>query len=82
MARKENDLTACMIVQQLDKDFFTNWTDEELKAIEDADPIAISDVLFKKLQAQKMVIEEIHTIIHDKDVREVWDNTVDRKSVV
>ena len=34
MARKENDLTACMIVQQLDKDFFTGWTDEELKADE------------------------------------------------
>lgn len=74
MARKENDLTACMIVQQLDKDFYTGWTDEELKAIEDADPIAISNVLFKKLHAHNMAIEEIHTIIHDKDVREVWDN--------
>ena len=76
MARKEADLTACMIVQQLDKEFFTGWTDEELKAIEDADPIAIGTIIFNKLSAQGMIIEEMHTIIHDKDVREVWDNSV------
>ena len=74
MARKEAELTACMIVQQLDKEFFTGWTDEELKAIEDADPIAISNVLNSKLHANNMQIEEIHIIIHDQDVREVWDN--------
>lgn len=76
MARTEAELTACMIVQQLDKNFFTGWSDEELKAIEDEDPIALNNVLLEKLNVHNMVVEEIHTIIHKSDVRDVWNTTI------
>lgn len=75
MARKENDLTAFMLVQQLDPDFY-DWTDAEKKAIENKDIVAIEDIIGQRLYNNNMVVEEMHCIIHDKDVREVWDNAV------
>lgn len=75
MARKENDLTAFMLVQQLDTDYY-DWTDEEKKAIESKDCLAITNVIGERLHAAGMIVAEMHCIIHDKDNREVWDNTV------
>lgn len=73
MARKEATLTTCMITQQLDLSLYKTWTDEEIKAIQNADARAIGRVLCKRLYAAGMTAIEVHTIIHNKDVREVWD---------
>lgn len=75
MARKENDLTAFMLVQQLDGSYY-DWTDEEKKAIESKDCLAITSVIGKRLHAAGMLVAEMHCIIHNRDTREVWDNTV------
>ena len=75
MARTEAKLTACMITQQLDVNLYTGWTDDEKKAITNADVNGISNALFYKLQNYRMLVSEMHIIIHDKDVREVWDTT-------
>lgn len=74
MSRKENNLTAFMLVQQLDTDYY-EWSDEEKKALENKDCIAIMDVIKERLWTSGMIVEEMHCIIHDKDVRDVWDNT-------
>lgn len=75
MARKENDLTAFMLVQQLDPDYY-DWTDEEKKAIENKDIATIESIIGQRLYDKGMAVEEMHCIIHNKDVREVWDGTV------
>lgn len=75
MARKENDLTAFMLVQQLDTDYY-DWTDEEKKAIESKDCLAITNIIGERLHSAGMIVAEMHCIMHDKDNREVWDNTV------
>lgn len=74
MARKASDLQLCMITQQFETEYFSGWTDEELKAIEDGNLHEILNIVANKLIAQKMIPLEIHGIIHDKDYREVWDN--------
>lgn len=76
MARKEADLTTCMITQQLDPDFFS-WTDDEKKVLSQG-AHAIADLICKKLYAAGMAVAEAHCIIHNKDMREVWDTTENR----
>lgn len=76
MARTEATLTACMVVQQLEDNYFMGWTDEELQAINNADPQAICSVFAKRLMDANMIPYEMHCIIHNKDVREVWDSTL------
>lgn len=75
MAKKENELTAFMLVQQLDADYY-NWTDEEKKAIENKDALSIVNIIGNRLHSAGMIVAEMHAIIHNKDMREVWDNTV------
>ena len=75
MARKENDLSAFMLVQQLDANFY-DWTPEEKKAVENKDVQLIAGIIGQRLYDAGMAVAEMHCIIHDKDVREVWDDTV------
>ena len=75
MARKENNLTAFMLVQELNSNYY-EWTDEEKKAIENKNITEITNIIGKKLYDNGMAVEEMHCIIHDKDTREVWDDTV------
>lgn len=75
MARKENDLTTCGITQTLDPDYF-EWSDEEKKAIENKDLTAIMNIIGKRLYDANMFVMEMHGIIHDSDIREVWSEVV------
>lgn len=75
MARKEADLTACMITQQLDPDYL-NWTEDELKVLESGNAGDIVNIICQRLYNNGMAVAEAHCIIHDKDVREVWDTTL------
>lgn len=73
MARTEATLNCCMITQQLDEIYF-NWSDAELQAIRAADAAAIGDVILQRLAVKGYAAAEIHTIIHDSDSTEAWDN--------
>lgn len=76
MARKkEATLSAFTLVQQLDPDFY-GWTVEEKTAIENKDIATIEGIIMQRLYNKGMAVEEMHCITHDKDVREVWDSTV------
>lgn len=75
MARKEATLSAFTLVQQLETDYY-DWTDEEKKAIENKDIATIECIIGQRLYDKGMAVEEMHCIIHDKDVREVWDSAV------
>ena len=75
MARKEATLSAFTLVQQLDPDFY-GWTAEEKTAIENKDIATIEGIIMQRLYNKGMAVEEMHCITHDKDVREVWDSTV------
>ena len=72
MARKESDLSAFMLVQQLDESYW-DWSDEDLQAITSRDTLAIAEVVGYKLLGAGMLIDEMHAIVHNKDTREVWD---------
>lgn len=73
MARKEANLTAFMLVQQLDPDFY-DWSPEEKEAVESKDVRVITNIIGQRLYDAGMVVAEMHCIVHDKDMREVWDN--------
>ena len=75
MARKEATLSAFTLVQQLDPDFY-GWTAEEKTAIENKDIATIEGIIMQRLYNKGMAVEEMHCITHDKDVREVWNSTV------
>ena len=65
MARKENDLTACMITQALQGEYW-KLDDNETKIIESNDVTQITNLVVKKLEDAGMVVVEAYGIIHDK----------------
>lgn len=77
MARKENDLTICAITQQLDDEFW-DWTDEEKEAIKNKELHKIMNIIGQRMFDNNMLIAEMHGIIHDKDLREVWSEADSR----
>lgn len=79
MATKtEHKLTCCMITQQLDESYFHGWSDAELEAIRNANAGAIGHAILNRLFAKGYFAVEVHTIIHDADVAEVWDSIENR----
>ena len=57
MARKENDLTACMITQALQGEYW-KLDDNETKIIESNDVTQITNLVVKKLEDAGMVVVE------------------------
>lgn len=80
MARKEADLTACMITQALQANFW-NLSDDELKVIESNDVAQITDMIVKKLEDAGMVVVEAYGINHDKDTVMEWDEITMREVI-
>lgn len=77
MARKENDLTCFALAQMLADDVW-NWTDKEKETLAEArlgNVAPMMATIVAKLMAAGMEFEEAHGIIHNQDVREVWDET-------
>ena len=72
---RENVLTTCGIVQELNPQYFSGWTDEELAALNNGAD-ALAEVLVQRLYDAGYAVQEIHVIIHDRDTREVWDDTI------
>lgn len=60
------NLTACMITQQLQPEFW-NWTEDERRAIEQADTKRIGEILLSRLENNGCKVENCYIILHDKD---------------
>lgn len=76
MAKTEALLRMCMVTQELDKSHFTGWGDDELKAIENGDAAAIGQILNERLYKAGVPVAEYHCVIHDRDARPVWSDTI------
>lgn len=74
MARKENDLTTCMITQALHRSYW-DLEEDALKVIDSGDLKAITDLIVQRLTANQMVVEECYGIIHDKDTQVEWNES-------
>jgi|InofroStandDraft_1065614.scaffolds.fasta_scaffold18923_2 hypothetical protein len=77
MARKENDLT-CFALAQMVQDDVWNWTDKEKETLAAArlgNVAPMMAAIGARLMAAGMEIDEAHGILHNEDVREVWDET-------
>lgn len=72
--KKLAKLRGCEIVQYLDKDYF-KWLPDDLKCIEQGDRETILRTIGRKLQHNGIEPFEMHIIIHDKDVRNKWDDS-------
>lgn len=72
MARKEADLTACMITQALHRDYW-NLSDAERAIISAGKVNEITDLLVAKLESVGMVVIEAYGIVHDRDTVMEWD---------
>ena len=75
MARKEAALSTCSITQMTNPKYFFGWTpDEEAALSSDAHDIMM--VIAKRLNNAGFIVQETHCIIHDRDTREVWDDSI------
>lgn len=74
MARTQAKLSTCMIVQQLETQYFKGWSKDELQAITSKDINAIMEVIAKRFLLSNIAVEEMHGIIHNRDSKEVWDS--------
>lgn len=75
MARKEADLICCGITQALQSEYWA-WTEDELKAVGSNDITAIAAIIKERLENGGCEIAEMYAVIHDKDTRTKWDESV------
>lgn len=74
MTRTQANLTAIMLVQQLDPDFWLGWVDKtpiELSQNGDCRPL-LQEVV-NRLNKEDIPVAESYGIIHDKDEISVWN---------
>ena len=81
MARKSSVIKTCMITQQLDVSMW-DWTDDELKAVENHNMQAICDVVMSRFASSHIDVEEMYAIIHDKDTVEKWNEAHQRYEII
>lgn len=78
MARKEAALRCFALAQMLEDDYW-NWTDKEKAELAGARATGHIDrvmaTITARLNAAGLEVAEAYGILHDKDVREVWDET-------
>lgn len=80
---RDNAMKTCMIVNQLQDDFYIGWSQEELKAVEQArhgDASGIINVVGQRLFSKNIPAVELHGIIHNSDWRTKWDD-VEKKNI-
>lgn len=78
MARSEAPIQSFMLTQSLEKEHW-NWSDKELKFIEEENIREIGRSIMKRFYCvDKTAVEAFYIILHDKDTRQVWNkNTGD-----
>lgn len=74
--KRENPLTAFMLVQQFNPEYF-NWFTDEKKSIEEKNIQEIAKIIKEKLNTCEgfidNIVEECHIINHDRDSITSWD---------
>ena len=76
MARKkEAKLRIFGVTQELSAERYTGWTDQELDYIRNKDIKGICDTIGSKLWNAGIQSVELYGVVHDADVRKVWDDT-------
>lgn len=75
MARTEAKLSLCTITQMTEPKYFKGWSADELLALS-ADANTIANVIAKRLYTAGYAVQEAYCIIHDRDTREVWDDSM------
>lgn len=78
--QSRNRLTCCMVVQQLQREYF-DWTEDELKTIDIAakgsyaDLAGVIEVFHERLTKANIAYSEMHGITHDLDTMQMWDES-------
>lgn len=81
MSKKEANLTAIVIVQQLDESYW-HWDDTfPVKKAREGDCKQLLEEITKRLEENEIKVKECYGIIHDKDKRTIWDE-VQMKNVI
>lgn len=75
MVKKEATLTAIMVVQQLEEEY---WLSSDYKSplqqAKDGDCRPLLEMIVKKLEDDNLSVKEAYIIKHDKDTVSVWDS--------
>ena len=87
MRKKEANLTAIMLVQQLEDEHWKTWQDKTaLKQARDENNIRpLLETVTDKLNKADIIVKEAYVIKHDKDEINVWNqelmkNVIEKKS--
>lgn len=81
MPKKEANLTAIMLVQQLENAYWETWEDKTpIQLARDGDCKPLLQAIVDKLNNEDISVKEAYGIKHDKDERTVW-NQEEKKNV-
>ena len=87
MVKKEANLTAIMLVQQLNEEYWlsSDYTAPLLEA-RDGNCRPLLEIVIEKLEKEDIVVKEGYIIKHDKDQHSIWDseklqNTIKSKAI-
>ena len=87
MGKKEANLTAIMLVQQLEDEHWKTWDDiTSVKLARDGDIRPLLETVINKLNKANITVKEAYGIKHDKDEVRVWDqklmkNSIEKKAI-
>lgn len=87
MKKKEANLTAIMLVQQLEDEHWKTWDDiTSVKLARDGDIRPLLETVINKLNKANITVKEAYGIKHDKDEVRVWDqklmkNVIEKKAI-
>lgn len=87
MRKKEANLTAIMLVQQLEDEHWKTWEDiTSVKLARDGDIRPLLETVINKLNKANITVKEAYGIKHDKDEVRVWDqklmkNSIEKKAI-
>ena len=87
MRKKEANLTAIMLVQQLEDEHWKTWDDiTSVKLARDGDIRPLLETVINKLNKANITVKEAYGIKHDKDEVRVWDqklmkNSIEKKAI-
>lgn len=73
MARTEANLTSFSLTQLIDIKHWRDDGDDLVKHLREAEVHAIASTLVDRLERGTWLVSECYAIIHDKDMRTVWD---------
>lgn len=81
MTKKETNLTAIMLVQQLENEYWKEDYKETIKFAKGGDCRPLLEKIIQKLDTNDIKVKEAYIIKHDKDTISVW-NQKEMKNVI